>query len=113
MNVSASPVFRFKTLLLASVLLAPALPALAAPDYAAEFKTVHQINAGDLNIGYVDIGPRVQGAGRNAMAPPVPGEEDEPHALQLARHQVIGRRAPRRGDGDRAPVLKTVQFVES
>ena len=58
MNVSASPVFRFKTLLLASVLLAPALPALAAPDYAAEFKTVHQINAGDLNIGYVDIGPR-------------------------------------------------------
>mgnify|MGYP005982358193 CR=1 FL=1 len=58
MNVSASPVFRFKTLLLTSVLLAPALPALAAPNYAAEFKTVHQINAGDLNIGYVDIGPR-------------------------------------------------------
>ena len=30
----------------------------AGTDYAAAFKQVQQINAGDLNVGYVDIGPR-------------------------------------------------------
>lgn len=27
-------------------------------DYTAAFNQVHQINAGDLNVGYVDIGPK-------------------------------------------------------
>lgn len=47
-----------KSLILASLLLAPALPTLAAENYAAAFHNVRQINAGDLNVGYVDIGPR-------------------------------------------------------
>ncbi len=30
----------------------------AGTDYAAAFKQIRQIDAGDLNIGYVDIGPK-------------------------------------------------------
>ena len=30
----------------------------AGSDYHAAFKQIHQIDAGDLNIGYVDIGPK-------------------------------------------------------
>ena len=58
MNASASNVSRFHRLCLASVLMASAIPALAATDYANDFKTVHQIHAGVLDVGYVDIGPR-------------------------------------------------------
>lgn len=58
MNASASSVSHFRRLCLASALMASALPALAATDYANEFKTVHQIHAGVLDVGYVDIGPR-------------------------------------------------------
>lgn len=58
MNASASNVSRFHRLCLASVLMASAIPAPAATDYANDFKTVHQIHAGVLDVGYVDIGPR-------------------------------------------------------
>lgn len=30
----------------------------AGTDYAAAFNQIRQIDAGDLNIGYVDIGPK-------------------------------------------------------
>ncbi|BDH45020.1 alpha/beta hydrolase [Salmonella enterica subsp. enterica serovar Choleraesuis] len=63
MNVSTPSVVRLKNktakrAFLMLMMLTPALPALAAEDYASEFKQIHQINAGDLNVGYVDIGPR-------------------------------------------------------
>ena len=51
--------------LLATLMTATALfattAAVAAPteaDYARDFHTLHQVKAGVLNVGYVDIGPR-------------------------------------------------------
>ncbi|WP_249226341.1 alpha/beta fold hydrolase [Entomohabitans teleogrylli] len=48
--------------MLAALILASAgntaLAAQSIEDYAAAFKEVRQINAGVLNVGYVDIGPR-------------------------------------------------------
>lgn len=63
MNMSALPVQclknkTVKSACLLAMLLTPVLPALAAENYASEFNNIHQVNAGDLNIGYVDIGPR-------------------------------------------------------
>ncbi len=50
-----------KSMLAALILASAGNTALAAQsieDYAAAFKEVRQINAGVLNVGYVDIGPR-------------------------------------------------------
>ncbi|GGD16658.1 alpha/beta hydrolase [Franconibacter daqui] len=55
-----------KTLFRSSLLAALALTAVnsavaateSAASYAAEFSHIHQIKAGVLNVGYVDIGPR-------------------------------------------------------
>ncbi|ALV93275.1 MULTISPECIES: alpha/beta fold hydrolase [Pantoea] len=50
-----------QTLLAALVLTATSSAFAATPteaEYAAAFSTIHQVNAGVLNVGYVDIGPR-------------------------------------------------------
>ena len=51
----------FRQSLLAALLLSAATSAFAASseaDYAAAFRHIHQVKAGVLNVGYVDIGPR-------------------------------------------------------
>lgn len=51
-------IFTRKSLPTIMVLTAVINSAAAATDYTAAFKEIHQINAGVLNVGYVDIGPR-------------------------------------------------------
>ncbi|WP_039056487.1 alpha/beta hydrolase [Enterobacter sp. Bisph1] len=51
----------FRKSLLAVLALSAATPAFAAPsesDYAAAFNQIQHVNAGVLNVGYADIGPR-------------------------------------------------------
>ncbi|WP_082678170.1 alpha/beta fold hydrolase [Type-E symbiont of Plautia stali] len=52
----------FRQSLLAALVLTATTSAFAATstetDYAAAFNTIHQVKAGVLNVGYVDIGPR-------------------------------------------------------
>ncbi|WP_376781127.1 alpha/beta fold hydrolase, partial [Pantoea septica] len=51
----------FRKSLLAALALSAGTSALAAStetDYAAAFSKIHQVKAGVLNVGYVDIGPR-------------------------------------------------------
>lgn len=52
----------FRQSLLAALVLTATTTAFAATsteeDYAAAFNTLHQVKAGVLNVGYVDIGPR-------------------------------------------------------
>lgn len=52
----------FRQSLLAALVLTATTSAFAVTsteaDYAAAFNTIHQVKAGVLNVGYVDIGPR-------------------------------------------------------
>jgi pimeloyl-ACP methyl ester carboxylesterase len=52
----------FRQSLLAALVFTATTPVFAATsteaDYAAAFNTIHQVKAGVLNVGYVDIGPR-------------------------------------------------------
>jgi Predicted hydrolases or acyltransferases (alpha/beta hydrolase superfamily) len=58
MKISALNNKTVKHAFLLAMMLSPVLSAIAAEDYASEFNKIQQIKAGDLDIGYVDIGPR-------------------------------------------------------